>query len=102
MTQEQRIFMSNECVQLIYKALEPYKNLSGAEVWANSDGPVFYVQIQWGDWKHEHALAKTVIQEAGFLLINTVVDEENGGDCYSATHYFIASSEVYKKFEEVA
>ena len=46
------------------------------------------VEINWGDWKHEHARADWLIGENGGRLINEMVTEEDGSDCYSAVHYY--------------
>lgn len=52
------------------------------------DLPVVVVEIGWGDWKHDHARAKWLMQEQGCVLLKSDVIEENGSDCYSAAHYF--------------
>lgn len=54
-----------------------------------SELPVFVVDIHWGDWKHDHARAKWLIEQmGGYHLISSVVTEDNGSDCYSAEHRF--------------
>ena len=61
-----------------------------ASVWPyRSDMPVMDVEIQWGDWKHDHARAKWLLGEiSGIHYISSAVTEENGSDCYSAVHHF--------------
>jgi len=57
-----------------------------------SDLPVLIVSIRWGDWKHEHARARWLIEQnvEGVTYLNTRVTEDNGSDCYSAEHrYFL-------------
>lgn len=49
------------------------------------------VEIGWGDWKHDHIFCDHIMRENGYTLINEVVTEEDGSDCYSSIHY-------YKKF----
>lgn len=49
------------------------------------------VEIGWGDWRHDHIRCDYIMRENGYILINEVVTEENGGDAYSSIHY-------YKKF----
>lgn len=44
----------------------------------------FSIHISWGDWKHEHMRADFVFGLYGFELVSSEVDEEDGGDCYSA------------------
>ena len=46
------------------------------------------VEINWGDWKHEHLRAKWLMSENGFKHLFTKVTEEDGSDTYSAIHYF--------------
>ena len=46
------------------------------------------VSIEWGDWKHEHGFLRCLMQYIGYGEGDEVVTEENGSDCYSATHYF--------------
>ena len=61
-----------------------------AEVSQYETLPVVQVEIRWGDWKHEHAKAKWLIGELGFLeWVSTEETEENGTDCYSAIHRFL-------------
>ena len=57
--------------------------------------PVFVVAIHWGDWKHDH-LRATYLVEDFFNKKKEVlkvvgaenITEENGSDCYSATHMY--------------
>ena len=52
------------------------------------------VEINWGDWKHEHLrcdwLAREFFRDHGVELISihTVTTEEDGSDTYSAIHQF--------------
>lgn len=57
------------------------------EVTAHEDGTV-EVSIEWGDWKHEHGYLDYLMKENGFILVNKEVTEEDGSDCYSATHEY--------------
>ena len=60
-----------------------------AEVYTEIEGVVLAVHIEWGDWKHEHLWARTLMGYIGYHEISDKVTEEDGSDCYSATHYFI-------------
>lgn len=51
--------------------------------------PVLVVDIQWGDWKHEHGWSETLMKYLGYREIGYKVTEEDGSDCYSAEHYFL-------------
>ena len=47
------------------------------------------IDISWGDWKHDHLRAKWVVTEVMGLPVgdwDTEVTEEDGSDCYSASH----------------
>ena len=52
--------------------------------------PVLKVEIQWGDWKHDHLRAKYLITK-NFPLehFDSKTTESDGSDCYSAIHYFV-------------
>lgn len=51
----------------------------------------FTVHIDWGDWKHEHLRAKYLIESNNLgIFVKSETTEEDGSDCYSATHYFVA------------
>jgi hypothetical protein len=53
--------------------------------------PVVYIYVIWGDWKHDHICLKNAMQENGFIFAGEEVTEEDGSDCYSATHAYIYS-----------
>ena len=57
------------------------------EVYTNGEGGVI-VHIDWGDWKHDHGWCDTAMGYLGYACGGQIVTEENGSDCYSATHYF--------------
>ena len=67
--------------------------LSDNGVWADVhehfDLPVIVVDIWWGDWKHEHLWAKSLMSYLGYGEIGCKVTEEDGSDTYSAEHYFL-------------
>lgn len=60
------------------------------------DMPVVECEIHWGDWKHEHLRLKWLMEQIGVPFITTRLDEENGSDCYSATHFFMVDEDVLK------
>ena len=47
-----------------------------------------YVQINWGDWKHEHLYCSYLMNELGYIDCGEETTEENSSDCYSALHYY--------------
>ena len=79
----------------IYETLEKVEKLLFDEyICANVDAcngiSAFTVHIDWGDWKHSHLRAKYLIESNGLgKFIRSETTEEDGSDCYSATHYFV-------------
>ena len=50
------------------------------------------VQISWGDWKHEHGRCDYLLRrDFGLFKMKEKVTEEDGSDCYSSIHYYLAS-----------
>jgi len=62
-----------------------------ADVYTNSEGQV-EVQIDWGDWKHDHGWCNNLMSYLGYDEDDMVVTEEDGSDCYSARHYYSMKS----------
>lgn len=62
-----------------------------ADVWTEN-GIAVVVGISWGDWKHEHLWAKTLMRYLGYGELGCKVTEEDGSDCYSADHYFVKTA----------
>jgi len=63
------------------------------EVWPINDENRICVDIQWGDWKHEHLRCKYLVGDylngKGIRFDHSeVITEEDGSDCYSASHYY--------------
>ena len=49
------------------------------------------IEIEWGDWKHEHKRMDYLMEQLGFYCIEEELTEENGSDCYSSRHRYILS-----------
>lgn len=54
-----------------------------------------HIEIQWGDWKHDHWYADCLVEdffktkpEVYKVLSTKNITEEDGSDCYSATHIY--------------
>ncbi len=75
-----------ELVDRVTKALDEAK-VSHGEVWSDEPNTV-KVEILWGDWKHDHARADWVVSNLGGKEWFTMLTEEDGSDCYSATHKY--------------
>ena len=46
------------------------------------------VNIEWGDWKHDHAYCDYLMKQKGWELDSESVSDEDGSDCYSSTHTY--------------
>ena len=55
------------------------------------DLPVVAIEIEDGDWKHDHNYCKYLMKKLNFNLIGSEVTHETGEDCYNAIHYFIVN-----------
>ena len=64
---------------------EVYMGRSGCK---GDEEDMVCVSISWGDWKHEHGYCDSLMSYIGYSCDDEIVDEENGSDCYSATHYY--------------
>ena len=62
--------------------------------WSPSRGCVV-VDIDRGDWKHDHLRLEWLMEENDFRQIGEVTTEEDGSDCYSAIHTFIYLGDEY-------
>lgn len=52
------------------------------------DSESFVVEIEWGDWKHDHSFCDDLMAVMGYTLEDEVVTEEDGSDCYSSRHIY--------------
>lgn len=75
-------------IQEIYSALKEkhlYPDLYEEKV---GDEVMLAAHIEWGDWKHDHIYLDRVMEGLGFSLYGKYTTEEDGSDCYSATHLY--------------
>ena len=66
------------------------KYLDDHNLWGEvsvQDGTV-YVEIHWGDWKHDHWYCQDLMSELGYVLVDKEVTEEDGSDTFSAIHTY--------------
>jgi hypothetical protein len=63
------------------------------EMWYDWDVDFFdntvEINVELGDWKHDHLCLDHVMKENGYILIDKKVTEEDGSDAYSAVHTFL-------------
>ena len=52
------------------------------------DAKKIMVQINHGDWKHEHLYCNVLMDRLGYINCGESTTEEDGSDCYSALHYY--------------
>lgn len=68
------------------------KTLQDANVWADvypAHGMKdICVEINHGDWKHDHLRTAWLLENMGAVHVSEKVTEEDGSDCYSAIHTF--------------
>lgn len=50
------------------------------------------IQIDWGDWKHDHLRLRHLMSQLGYMLVSEKVTEEDGSDCYSALHTYTTAN----------
>ena len=53
-----------------------------------NDGSI-EIGIEWGDWKHSHAFCDDLMKVLGWNCVSESVTDEDGSDCYSATHIYV-------------
>lgn len=71
---------NNEIIRKIYDSHKEYHIYPDVYEW---NGFVC-VEINRGDWKHEHGASHEIMAELGATRVNEEVTEEDGSDCYSA------------------
>lgn len=74
--------MTGKEIREVFKEKKFYR-----DVLEHSNGTIS-VEIEWGDWKHEHAYCDHLMKELGYICTDEHITEENGSDCYSAIHFY--------------
>ena len=49
---------------------------------------VIGVEVEFGDWKHDHAYLDYIMSELGYNKIEEKITMEDGSDCYSSIHLY--------------
>ena len=62
-----------------------------ADVYCQTDDNVV-VNIDWGDWKHDHAWCQELMGYLGYKRVSFDVTDEDGSDCFSAEHTYIKAA----------
>lgn len=77
----------NKEVQKIFK-----DNDLHYEWWESPNGNI-NVNVEWGDWKHDHRYLEYVMRQNGYVQIESIITEEDETDAYSAKHIFKKKNE---------
>ena len=48
----------------------------------------FIINVEWGDWKHDHGHLMYLMANLGFTLDRREITNTDGSDCFSAIYYF--------------
>lgn len=57
------------------------------EWWESLNGDI-QVNVEWGDWKHDHCYLGYIMRENGYVEVERIITEEDESDAYSAEHIF--------------
>ena len=76
----------NETIKRIYNRLKEENFFY--EVYYDFSNEEFIIEVEWGDWRHDHLRIDYIMAELGFTKIDVVTTEEDGSDCYSANHIY--------------
>lgn len=76
----------DEIITKIYRVHEKYHIYP--DVYKGIDGETIYVEIDKGDWKHEHAASEWIMESIGAHQIDELITWDNGSDCYSAVRRY--------------
>ena len=77
---------NEERIKKVYDLMR--ENHLHGDVW--EDFGLLCIEVNWGDWKHDHLRLDWVMKENFNILMSaTETTEENGSDCYSAIHYYV-------------
>ena len=68
---------------------EKKEEYADMEFWFDERDDSINAEIEWGDWKHDHAYLDYLMKEWGYEKTNEITTESDGSDCYSAEHYFV-------------
>ena len=74
----------------IKKKLQEY-SVSYTDIYTCDDN-IVEIEINRGDWKHDHLCCIQLMRELGYVLLGEHYIFEDGSDCYTSTHR-------YKKYD---
>jgi hypothetical protein len=73
------------------KEIKRYLNENGIypDVIYAHDSDILEIEINDGDWKHEHGRCRHLMTAVGYAQQEVITTEEDGSDCYSAIHRYV-------------
>lgn len=48
----------------------------------------FIINVEWGDWKHDHRYLQNIMSHLNFILDIREITNTDGLDCFSAIYYY--------------
>lgn len=48
----------------------------------------FIINVEWGDWKHDHRYLQNLMSNLNFILDMREITNTDGSDCFSAIYYY--------------
>ena len=84
------VFSPDYTKRYIGDTIHSFLNDNGvwADVYCQTDDNVV-VNIDWGDYKHDHAWCQELMGYLGYKRVSFDVTDEDGSDCFSAEHTYI-------------
>lgn len=76
-----------DMIERIQQHLQRHGYTGFADISETQNGEI-HINVEWGDWKHDHAYLDYLCQLMGLIPVHEAVTEENGSDCYSAIHIY--------------
>ena len=84
------VFSPDYTKRCIGDTIHSFLNDNGvwADVYCQTDD-IVVVNIDWGDYKHDHAWCQELMRYLGYKRVSFDVTDEDGSDCFSAEHTYI-------------
>lgn len=84
------VFSPDYTKRYIGDTIHSFLNDNGvwADVYCQTDD-IVVVNIDWGDYKHDHAWCQELMGYLGYKRVSFDVTDEDGSDCFSAEHTYI-------------
>lgn len=77
-----------EAIDKVNKAFSKNQSSYSAEI-IDTNSKLVQIDIEGGDWKHDHGFADYTMSINGFKKVTEQTTSEDGSDWYGAIHYYI-------------